>query len=37
LELFIISGIAFIASLVMTYFPARAASRVPVAEALRYE
>ncbi len=37
LELFIISGIAFLASLVMTYFPARAASRVPVAEALRYE
>jgi putative ABC transport system permease protein len=37
LELFIISGIAFLASLVMTYLPARAASRVPVAEALRYE
>ncbi|MGH2609585.1 MAG: ABC transporter permease, partial [Tepidiformaceae bacterium] len=37
LQLFIISGIAFAASLVMTYFPARSASRVPVAEALRYE
>ena len=33
----IICGIAFFASMFMTYLPARAASRVPVAEALRYE
>jgi putative ABC transport system permease protein len=37
IELFIISGIAFLASMVMTYFPARSAANVPVAEALRYE
>ncbi|MPZ23510.1 MAG: FtsX-like permease family protein [Dehalococcoidia bacterium] len=30
-------GLAFIASLIMTWFPAQAASKVPVAEALRYE
>ncbi len=33
----VISAIAFFASLFMTFLPARAASRVPVAEALRYE
>ena len=33
----IMAGIAFTASLLMTFLPARAASRVPVAEALRYE
>ena len=33
----IIAGAALIAGLVMTYLPARAAARVPVAEALRYE
>ncbi|MCA9824735.1 MAG: FtsX-like permease family protein [Dehalococcoidia bacterium] len=36
-QLFVICGIALLASLLMTYFPARAASRVAVAEALRYE
>jgi ABC-type lipoprotein release transport system permease subunit len=36
-NLAIICGIAFFASMFMTYLPARAASRVPVAEALRYE
>ena len=33
----IIAGAALIAGLVMTYLPARAAARVPVTEALRYE
>ncbi len=37
LQLGIICGIAFVASMVMTYLPARSASKVPVAEALRYE
>ena len=37
LNLTIICGIAFVASMFMTFLPARAASRVPVAEALRYE
>ncbi len=37
LQLTIICGIAFVASMVMTFLPARAASKVPVAEALRYE
>jgi len=37
LELTIICTIAFVASMVMTFLPARSASRVPVAEALRYE
>jgi len=37
LNLAIICGVAFVASMVMTWLPARAASRVPVAEALRYE
>jgi ABC-type lipoprotein release transport system permease subunit len=37
LNLGIICGIAFLASMLMTLLPARAASRVPVAEALRYE
>ena len=37
LQLGVICGIALVASLLMTYFPARAASHVPVAEALRYE
>ena len=35
--LIVIASIAFAASLVMTYFPARQASKVEVAEALRYE
>ena len=37
MELGIICGIAFAASMLMTYLPARSASKVPVAEALRYE
>lgn len=37
LNLAIICGIAFVASMVMTFLPARSASRIPVAEALRYE
>ncbi|OAI40808.1 hypothetical protein AYO38_05155 [bacterium SCGC AG-212-C10] len=37
LNLAIICGVAFGASLLMTFLPARAASRVAVAEALRYE
>ncbi|MEP6871902.1 MAG: FtsX-like permease family protein, partial [Anaerolineaceae bacterium] len=37
LNLTVICAIAFVASMVMTYLPARSASRVPVAEALRYE
>lgn len=37
LNLAIICAIAFVASMLMTFLPARAASRVPVAEALRYE
>ncbi|MBA4180629.1 MAG: hypothetical protein C0506_08590 [Anaerolinea sp.] len=36
-EIGIVCAIAFVAAMVMTYLPARAASRVPVAEALRYE
>ena len=32
-----ISGFAFLASLVMTYIPSRQAASVPIAEALRYE
>ena len=37
LQLIVICGIAFGASMVMTWFPAQSASRVAVAEALRYE
>jgi len=37
LNLTIICGIAFTASMLMTFLPARGASHVPVAEALRYE
>lgn len=37
LNLAIICGVAFVASMVMTFMPARAASKVPIAEALRYE
>jgi hypothetical protein len=37
LNLAIVCGIAFVVSMFMTFLPARAASRVPVAEALRYE
>ncbi len=37
LRIFLISGIAYGASALMTLAPARAASRVPVADALRYE
>ena len=36
-QLIIICGIAFAASMVMTWFPSRAAAGVAVAEALRYE
>ncbi|MEX2236659.1 MAG: FtsX-like permease family protein [Dehalococcoidia bacterium] len=36
-QIMLFAGLAFVASLIMTWFPARAASRVPVAEALRYE
>ena len=36
-QLLIICGIAFAASMVMTWFPSRAAAGVAVAEALRYE
>jgi putative ABC transport system permease protein len=37
IDLAVISGIALAASMLMTFLPARSASRVPVAEALRYE
>ncbi len=37
LQLIVICGIAFGASMVMTWFPAQRASQVAVAEALRYE
>ena len=37
IQLAVICGIAFSASMLMTYFPARSASRIEVAEALRYE
>lgn len=37
IDLAVISGIAMSAAMVMTFLPARSASRVPVAEALRYE
>jgi putative ABC transport system permease protein len=37
IELLVICGVAFGASLLMTFLPARSASRVAVAEALRYE
>ena len=33
----IVVGIAYLASAIMTILPARSASKVPVAEALRYE
>ena len=36
-QIFLICGLALAASLVMTYFPARSAAGVEVAEALRYE
>ena len=36
-EISIVSTIAFVAAMLMTYLPARAASRVPIADALRYE
>jgi putative ABC transport system permease protein len=36
IRLLIIVGVAYIASALMTIIPARSASRVPVAEALRY-
>ena len=35
--LIIVVGIAYLASAIMTILPARSASKVPVAEALRYE
>ncbi len=37
MQLAVICGIALVSSLLMTYLPARAASRIAVAEALRYE
>ncbi|MGK2965366.1 MAG: ABC transporter permease, partial [Tepidiformaceae bacterium] len=37
LNLAIICTVAFVASMLMTFLPARAASRVPVADSLRYE
>ena len=37
LQLIVICGIAFGASMILTWFPAQSASRVAVAEALRYE
>ena len=37
LRLALIAGVAYGASALMTLIPARSASRVPVAEALRYE
>ncbi len=37
LQLIVICGIAFGASMIMTWFPAQTASRVAVADALRYE
>ena len=37
LQLIVICGIAFGASMIMTWFPAQSASRVAIAEALRYE
>lgn len=36
-QIIVIATIAFVASMLMTFLPARAASRVAVAEALRYE
>jgi putative ABC transport system permease protein len=36
-ELGVVGGLAFVAAMITTYLPARAASRVAVAEALRYE
>ena len=37
IRILVITAIAFAASMLMTFLPARQASRVPVAEALRYE
>jgi putative ABC transport system permease protein len=37
LQILVISGLAFGASLLMTYIPSRQAASVPIAEALRYE
>ncbi len=36
-QIVIFAGLAFVASLVMTYIPARQAASIPIAEALRYE
>jgi len=36
-QIFIIGGLAFLASLLMTFIPSRQAASVPIAEALRYE
>jgi putative ABC transport system permease protein len=36
-RIFLISGLTFVASLVMTYIPSQQAARIPTAEALRYE
>ncbi len=37
LQILFISGLAFLASLVMTFIPSRQAAGVPIADALRYE
>ncbi len=37
LQIGIFSGLAFLASLIMTYIPSRQAASVPIADALRYE
>ncbi len=37
LQIGLFAGIAYVASLVMTYFPSRRAVALPIAEALRYE
>ncbi len=37
LRIFLISALAFVASLIMTYIPSRQAASIPTAEALRYE
>jgi putative ABC transport system permease protein len=36
-EIIVVIGASFLFSLMMTWWPSRGASRVPVAEALRYE
>jgi ABC-type lipoprotein release transport system permease subunit len=36
-QILLFAGLAYIASLAMTYVPSRQASSLPIAEALRYE